>query len=205
MIRLLIALSMSVVMVYADDIRTNDGTVYKNAKITSHTPADVTIMHQSGIGHVPLSEMPAEVQRQFNYDPEKSAQYRAAEIAAVKASIQQPAPIAVQSALPRQNGAPAFVSPPPQASATAHPAAKQIIQSEKPKLNEELLAAKAENEAMQAEARGDHFGAELIRIRAEYDRKIRAAERAGNNELANELRKQAKMKITEALGRQLSH
>ena len=90
--RLLIALSMSVVTVYADDIRTNDGTVYKNAKITNHTPADVTIVHQSGIAHVPLSEMPAEVQSQFIYDPEKSARYRAALVSATASPYLAPRP-----------------------------------------------------------------------------------------------------------------
>jgi hypothetical protein len=38
--RLLMAVSMPVVSVYADDIRTNDGTVYKNAKITDHGTAE---------------------------------------------------------------------------------------------------------------------------------------------------------------------
>jgi hypothetical protein len=55
---------------------------------------------------------------------------------------------------------------------------------------------------MEAEARGDQFNAEVMRIRADYDRRIRTASDAGNSKLEDELRKQAEIKIIEALARE---
>ena len=67
---------------------------------------------------------------------------------------------------------------------------------------EELRSAQMETEAMQADAHGDHFTAELIRIRADYEQRIKAAIDSGNPKLANELRKQGEMKIIEATARE---
>ena len=73
-----------------------------------------------------------------------------------------------------------------------------------PRQSQELAAAKAQTEIMEAEARGDSYGAELARIKADYEPRIRAATQAGNKELAEELAKQAEIKLKQAAMRALS-
>ncbi len=45
----------------ADDIKLRDGTILKSAKITSNDGAAATIIHESGIAHVMISDLPAEL------------------------------------------------------------------------------------------------------------------------------------------------
>jgi len=101
----------------AVDIRTNDGTIYKGAKITSHTPADVTIVHQSGVAHVAFSNLPVNVQKQFGYDAEKAARYLAAEAEVAKQRPQQTPRIA-ESTAAQSPVTPLTTATPPETSPT---------------------------------------------------------------------------------------
>jgi len=140
---------------------------------------------KSGISKVYFTELPKEVQERFHYDPEKAAQYRATEVEAA-----------------------AKTDNPAKPTATAAVSGNATVQfrntpQKRQKQEEELRSAQTETRAMEAEARGDQFNAEVMRIRADYDRRIRAASDAGNSKLEDELRKQAEIKIIEALAREI--
>jgi hypothetical protein len=63
----------------ADDIRTRDGKVYKNATITTVTPAYVSITYSEGVARVMLRDLPEELQKKYGYDSEKATQQLTAE------------------------------------------------------------------------------------------------------------------------------
>jgi transcriptional regulator with XRE-family HTH domain len=48
------------------------GKRFENAHVTEVTPATITIVHAAGIARVPLSELPADVQKKFGYDEAKA-------------------------------------------------------------------------------------------------------------------------------------
>jgi hypothetical protein len=48
------------------------GERFEKARITEVTPATITIVHAAGVATVPLSELPAELQKQFGYDEAKA-------------------------------------------------------------------------------------------------------------------------------------
>ena len=51
------------------------GVIYTNAVFGAVTPYAVTIKHSSGVAEVPLSELPADLQKRFGYDPQKAQDY----------------------------------------------------------------------------------------------------------------------------------
>jgi hypothetical protein len=51
------------------------GVIYTNAVFGAVTPYAVTIKHSTGVAEVPLSELPADLQKRFGYDPEKAQVY----------------------------------------------------------------------------------------------------------------------------------
>jgi hypothetical protein len=61
------------------------GVTYTNVKFGTITPTSVSIMHSAGIATLPLSALPASLQEEFNYDPERVK--RAAEAAARQQEI----------------------------------------------------------------------------------------------------------------------
>ena len=64
----------------ADDLTTRDGKVYKGYKVLGHDAGYVTIMYADGGGKIPLSQLPDELQKKYNYDPAEAA-------AAIKATV----------------------------------------------------------------------------------------------------------------------
>ena len=57
---------------------TIDGITYEEVRWGRLTPATVTMYHKVGIATVPLAKLPAELQKQFGYDPQKAAAWQAA-------------------------------------------------------------------------------------------------------------------------------
>ena len=51
------------------------GVIYTNAVFGAVTPYAVTIKHSTGVAEVPLSELPADLQKRFRYDPQKAQAY----------------------------------------------------------------------------------------------------------------------------------
>jgi len=55
------------------------GVTYSNVTFGTVTPSSVSIFHSTGVASIPLKDLPPELQRKFGYDPQKGAQYQAAE------------------------------------------------------------------------------------------------------------------------------
>jgi hypothetical protein len=61
---------------------TIDGTTYEDVRWERVTRATVTIFHKTGVASIPLEKLPSELQQRFGYDPQKAAEYRAADAVA---------------------------------------------------------------------------------------------------------------------------
>ena len=59
-----------------NSIVTVDGVTYSNVTWGAVTPATVKISHSAGIAVLPLAKLPADLQQQFGYDPEKMTTHR---------------------------------------------------------------------------------------------------------------------------------
>jgi hypothetical protein len=59
---------------------TVNGVTYSNVTFVRATPYAVSVRHSTGIAAIPLSQLPPDLQQRFGYNPEKSAQYRKAEV-----------------------------------------------------------------------------------------------------------------------------
>jgi len=53
---------------------TSDGKTYQNVVVTQITADTVTISHDSGVAHVPIANLPPEIQKQLNYDSNAASQ-----------------------------------------------------------------------------------------------------------------------------------
>jgi hypothetical protein len=78
----LLLLLVGLAALRADDLVTRDGQVYKDYRVLSHDTGFITIMYVDGGGKIPLSQLPADLQRKYGYDP-------AAAAAAVQAATAQ--------------------------------------------------------------------------------------------------------------------
>jgi hypothetical protein len=56
---------------------TSDGKSYQNVVITSINPEVVSISHSMGVAHVPIMQLPDDLQKQLNYDPAAAIAWRA--------------------------------------------------------------------------------------------------------------------------------
>ena len=61
---------------------TIDGTTYTDVRWGRVTPATVTLFHKTGVATVLLSKLPPDLQKQFAYDPQRAAEWQAAQQAA---------------------------------------------------------------------------------------------------------------------------
>ena len=59
--------------VRADDIRSTNGAVYKNAKIVRTEPDGLVIQHRAGVAKVPFAELSLEIQKKYHYDAQRAA------------------------------------------------------------------------------------------------------------------------------------
>src|ERR1700677_813702 len=60
-------------LTFAEDWTTTDGKTYKHVKVLKVDADAVTILDEDGGALVPLSTLPAPLQKKFNYDPTKAA------------------------------------------------------------------------------------------------------------------------------------
>src|SRR5436190_4103409 len=86
---LTILVALFSLVVLADDFKTIDGKEYKNAKVSRVEPDGIVLITKSGISKVYFTELSEEVQQRFQYDPQKAAEYRAAEVEAAKQRLQE--------------------------------------------------------------------------------------------------------------------
>ena len=52
---------------------TSDGKTYQNVVVNKVEPDTVNITHSLGVAHVPMSTLPPDIQKQFNFDPAVAA------------------------------------------------------------------------------------------------------------------------------------
>jgi nucleoredoxin len=71
----LILLALGTLPLPAEDLVTRDGTVYRNYTVLGHDVGYLTIMYADGGGKIPLSNLPADLQAKYGYDPAKSDQF----------------------------------------------------------------------------------------------------------------------------------
>jgi hypothetical protein len=57
-----------------DKLTVGKSTYYK-VRVNTVTPEAITIFHSKGITKVPISQLPPDLQKAFNFDPEESANY----------------------------------------------------------------------------------------------------------------------------------
>ena len=67
-----IFLALFVASLRAEDWKTTDGKVYQNVTVVKSEPDAVTILYRDGGALVPLANLPADLQKRFNYDPAKA-------------------------------------------------------------------------------------------------------------------------------------
>ncbi len=58
---------------------TVDGVTYNNVRFGRATPASVTVFHSTGVATIPLEKLTPQLQQQFGYDPQKAAEWQAAQ------------------------------------------------------------------------------------------------------------------------------
>jgi hypothetical protein len=61
----------------ADDFQTINGKEYKNAKVSRVEPDGVVINFHGGIVKLQFTELPADVQKKYGYDPVAAREYAA--------------------------------------------------------------------------------------------------------------------------------
>ncbi|MGA2138689.1 MAG: hypothetical protein ABSH14_07495 [Verrucomicrobiia bacterium] len=77
---------------------TIDGTTYTDFRWGRVTPATVTLFHKTGVATIPLEKLPPDLQQQFGYDPQRAAQWQAAQQAAEAEANKRAAESARQAA-----------------------------------------------------------------------------------------------------------
>jgi hypothetical protein len=70
-------------------IETTDGREFKNASVTKVEPDGITIDTDDGVEKIPFVLLPPDIQKKFNYDPQKSAAYAAANAKAQADAVEQ--------------------------------------------------------------------------------------------------------------------
>jgi hypothetical protein len=73
----------------ADDFKTVDGKEYKNVTVKRVEPDGLVLSGKSGISKVYFTELPAEIQKKYGYDPQTAATYSADQIAALEQARKQ--------------------------------------------------------------------------------------------------------------------
>ena len=188
-------------VVFADDFKTVDGKEYKNATVSRVEPDGIVLTSKSGISKIYFTELPKEVQERFHYDAAKATAYSAEQNAALEQLRKQREEAQREKAEETAKNNKYFIKQASRQAAAARqtavaptPTATPVRAAE----SRELASIRAEAEVREAEMRGDHFGAEVARIKAYY-----AAAQAGDPKLANELHELEEREFNEAVGRRI--
>jgi hypothetical protein len=70
------------------DVKTTDGREFKNVSVTKVEPDGITVMTNDGVEKILFPVLPPDIQKKFNYDPQKAAIYAAAAKARTDATEQ---------------------------------------------------------------------------------------------------------------------
>ncbi|MEI7775293.1 MAG: hypothetical protein WCK17_11015 [Verrucomicrobiota bacterium] len=80
---------MLCVTVFAEDIKTLDGQILKDATITKNDAIGVTVSHSDGITRVPYANLLEELRKEFKYDPNQAQAQATAERTAAMQQAQR--------------------------------------------------------------------------------------------------------------------
>jgi hypothetical protein len=72
----LAALLFASAIVNAENFRLNDGSEYKNVRISRVEPDGIMVITNSGIVKLFFTELPKEIQEKYHYDPKKAEAFR---------------------------------------------------------------------------------------------------------------------------------
>lgn len=100
----------------AAEIKTNEGKIYQNVKVSRVEPDGIVIITKTGVIKLYFLELPKDVQEKYGYDPAKAAAFTAAE-AEKRRRQEEATPLVPQSTAPPERAAPA----PPQTSQNPDP------------------------------------------------------------------------------------
>ena len=188
-------------VVFADDFKTVDGKEYKNATVSRVEPDGIVLTSKSGISKIYFTELPKEVQERFHYDAAKATAYSAEQNAALEQLRKQREEAQREKAEETAKNNKYFIKQASRQAAAARQTAVAPTPTTTPVRaaeSRELASIRAEAEVREAEMRGDHFGAEVARIKAYY-----AAAQAGDPKLANELHELEEREFNQAVGRRI--
>ena len=76
------------------EIKTVSGKTYRDVRVTKVTPSEISVIHESGAGRIPLKDLPDDLKAKFGYDPAKAAEFQkqaAAKEAQIQAAVNQAA------------------------------------------------------------------------------------------------------------------
>jgi hypothetical protein len=62
-------------LLFALEIRTANGAVYRNARVSRVEPDGVVIIHAYGVVKIPFTELSNEIQQKYHYDPKQAQEY----------------------------------------------------------------------------------------------------------------------------------
>lgn len=79
-------LFLAVAAIHAEDIKTTDGIILKEATITGNDALGVTVSHSDGITRVTYAKLPEELRKKYNYVERRGAAHRAADAVAALAA-----------------------------------------------------------------------------------------------------------------------
>jgi hypothetical protein len=160
---------------------TVEGIRYESIRWGSRTPASITIHHKNGVVSIPLEKLPPSLQKRFNYDSIKAAEYRAAENEAeAKARAQGNAEVpmkeneaqirlrAAKAAVETQHAAAKdpFISWPTREDDVIQKQANKVQEQAQKRANEAQAQAQKQANAAQARAISDEIRSLKFEIRA---------------------------------------
>ncbi len=73
---ILVLLSVLIKVVAAEDITIVSGKTYTNASVTRVEPDGISVMHSTGITKLSFSELTPDMQKKYNYDPQRAATHQ---------------------------------------------------------------------------------------------------------------------------------
>jgi hypothetical protein len=119
----LVGMALGATSLRAEDWKTVDGKTYQEVQVVKAEPDAVTILHHDGGARIVMENLPPDLQKRFNYDPDKARDAREARQAHEQAEQQlAQAQQMAQAAIDAQN-TPGAPSAPATTAAEATPSA----------------------------------------------------------------------------------
>jgi hypothetical protein len=83
---LLVLIVFSVSIALADDMRTTNGKLYKNATVTRVEPDGIIVKFSGGLVKIPFTELSEELRQEYHYNPQEAQKFAADTAARINAT-----------------------------------------------------------------------------------------------------------------------